>query len=74
LLPRGAKCTVIGSPLREAQITVRATEHFICVVIVLPVVFPEAHGADLVAAASTESFEAAAWAPQWKVTNMAHVV
>ena len=69
LSARSAKCSVVGSPHCKAQIAIGPAEHFVCVIIVLPVVFPEADGADFIAATLAERLESAARASERKVAD-----
>ena len=74
LLSRRTKRAVVGSPHCKAQIAIRPAEHFVCVIVVLPIVFPEAHSADFIAAAFAKRFEAAARTSKRKVTDRSHAV
>jgi hypothetical protein len=47
---RSAKRSIVGSPDCKAQTPIWSAEHFICVIVVLPVVFPEAYSADFIVA------------------------
>jgi hypothetical protein len=54
--------------------TIGTAEHFVRVVIVLPVVFPEADGADFIAATHAERLESAARASERKIADRSHAV
>jgi hypothetical protein len=71
---RRTKRSVIGASFGKTQIAIRPTEHFICVSVVLPIVLPEAHGADFVRTAFAECLEATAWASESKVAYGSHPV
>ena len=74
LLSRRTKRSVVGSPHGKAQIAIRPAEHFICVILVLAVVFPEANSADLIAASFAKRLEATARASKRKVADRSHAV
>ncbi len=74
LLSRRTKCSVIGSPYGKAQIAIRTAKHFIGVIVILPIVFPEADGAYFISAALAKRSEAAARASKRKVADMSHAV
>ena len=75
ILPaRGAKFSVVGTPCRKAQIPVRTTKNLICVIIVLAVVLPKAHGANFIPSPLDKRLESAARASKRKFTNMGHAV
>jgi len=59
-----AKRPVVGAPHSKAQIAIRPAEYFICVVVILPVVFPEANSANFVATTFAKSLKATAGAPK----------
>lgn len=51
----------VAAGLGKAETSVRATSHYVGVVVVLPVVLPEAHRTDVVDAALGQGEIAAAW-------------
>ena len=59
-----AKRHIVSSRLFEAKCTIRTASDDSGIMIVLPVVFPEANWADLEAASFAESEETTAWALQ----------
>jgi hypothetical protein len=69
LLTRSAKRSIVGPPDCETQTPIWSAEHFICVIVVLPVVFPEAYGADFIVASFAERLEAATRASKRKITD-----
>ena len=75
VLPSGsAKRPVVGASHGEAQIAIWPTEYFISVMVVLPIVFPEADSADFIAATFSERFVATARASKRKIAERRHAV
>jgi hypothetical protein len=75
VLPAGsAKRPIVGSSDCKAQTPIGSAEHFICVIFVLPIVFPEAYSADFIVASFTERLEAAARTSKWKIADLSHAV
>jgi hypothetical protein len=75
ILPaRSAKRTIVGSPACKAQTPIWSAEHFTCVIVVLPVVFPKAYGTDFIVASFAERLEAAARASKRKIADWSHAV
>ena len=57
-----AECSEIAARRGQAQVPIRSAAHPLGVIGVLPVVLPETHRADLIAASLVKSQVAAAWA------------
>ncbi len=61
----GRACpVVVRTRLRQAERAIRAATHVGDIVIVLPVILPEANGTDLVPASLVQGEASAAWAPR----------
>ena len=58
-----AKVAKIRTPFAEAQGAVRSAADLIRIMLILPVIFPEANGANFVATSTEQGLEPAAWAP-----------
>lgn len=75
VLPAGSAIrSIVGSPDCKAQTSIGSAEHFICVIFILPIVFPEAYSADFIVASFAERLAAAARASKWKIADWSHAV
>jgi hypothetical protein len=63
----GPKLGEVVPSFDQAQSSIWTTPHFVCVVIILAVVFPKAHRADLVLATPSKSLESTTWTTEYRL-------